>query len=72
MKDQTVCVKSRQPAGDFAILIGEFFIHDLMLRDRRMLQEKLKFGAQPTFDRNGLGNPSAIAQNFVWRESRDN
>jgi hypothetical protein len=35
----------RDSAGDFAILIGEFFIHDLMLRDRRMLQEKLKFGA---------------------------
>jgi hypothetical protein len=35
----------RDLAGDFAILTGEFFIHDLTLRDRRMLQEKLKFGA---------------------------
>jgi hypothetical protein len=61
----------RDLAGDFAILTGEFLIHDLTLRDRRMLQEKLKFGAQPTFDRNGLANPSAIAQNFVWRESCD-
>ena len=54
----------RDLARDFAILIREFSMHDLMLRAGRMLQEKLKFGAQPTFDRNGLGNPSAIAQIF--------
>jgi hypothetical protein len=39
-------------------------MHDLMLRAGRMLQEKLRFGTQPTFDRNGLGNTSAIAQIF--------
>ena len=60
-------------ARDFAILISEFSMHDLMLRAGRMLQEKLKFGAQPTFDRNGLGNPSAIAQIFgtAWHQNRD-
>jgi hypothetical protein len=38
----------RDLARDFAILIREFSMHDLMLRAGRMLQEKLKFGAQPT------------------------
>jgi hypothetical protein len=41
----------RDLAGDFVILISGFFMHDLMLTARRMLQEKLKFGGQPTFDR---------------------
>jgi hypothetical protein len=50
----------RDLARDFAILISEFSMHDLMLRARRMLQEKLKFGAQPTFDRTGLGNPQRL------------
>jgi hypothetical protein len=54
----------RDLARDFAILIREFCILDLTLRGGRMLQEKLKFGTQPTFDRNGLGNPSAVAQIF--------
>jgi hypothetical protein len=29
-----------------------------------MLQEKLKFGGQPTFDRTGQGNAPAFAQIF--------
>jgi hypothetical protein len=61
----------RDLAGDFAILISEFFNHDLMLRARRTLQEKLKFEAQPTFDRNGLGDPSAVAQNFWNRTAQE-
>jgi hypothetical protein len=35
-----------------------------------MLQEKLKFGAQPTFDRTGLGNASTIAQIFGSKRNR--
>jgi hypothetical protein len=41
------------------------------LRARRTLQEKLKFEAQPTFDRNGLGDPSAVAQNFWNRTAQE-
>ncbi len=54
----------RDLARNVAILISEFFTHDLMLRARRMLQEKLKFGGQPTFDRTGQGNAPAFAQIF--------
>jgi hypothetical protein len=78
MKPKTISVSKpartgRDLARDFAILISEFSMHDLMLRAGRMLQEKLKFGAQPTFDRNGLGNASAIAQIFgtAWHQNRN-
>jgi hypothetical protein len=62
----------RDLAGDFVILISGFFMHDLMLTARRMLQEKLKFGTPPTFDRNGLGNASAIAQIFGIERRKNN
>src|ERR1700716_1867010 len=55
-KPKTISASKRARTGrdlarDFAILVSEFSMHDLMSRARRMLQEKLKFGGQPTFDR---------------------
>jgi hypothetical protein len=52
----------RDLARNLAILVSEFFIHKLTLRAGRMLQEKLKFRAQPTFDRTAWDNASTIAQ----------
>jgi hypothetical protein len=57
---------ARDLARNVAILISEFLIPDLTLRGGRMLQEKLKFGTQPTFDRTEPGQRFSDCASF-WK-----